>query len=123
FLRCFLSGFYFFFQAEDGIRDFHVTGVQTCALPIYDGTLNVYANRVIMSAVSSVDITSPVNILEDTTVWESLTVRGSLSAREQLTLYKRGVSNGLALEGVSGNHVIVGHNTTGAFHIYPNRES
>src|SRR5690606_40267980 len=26
----------FFFQAEDGIRDFHVTGVQTCALPIFD---------------------------------------------------------------------------------------
>src|SRR5690606_10722741 len=26
--------FLFFFQAEDGIRDFHVTGVQTCALPI-----------------------------------------------------------------------------------------
>src|SRR5690606_39300509 len=26
--------FVFFFQAEDGIRDFHVTGVQTCALPI-----------------------------------------------------------------------------------------
>src|SRR5690606_39770703 len=24
-----------YFQAEDGIRDFHVTGVQTCALPIY----------------------------------------------------------------------------------------
>src|SRR5690606_40951140 len=24
----------FLFQAEDGIRDFHVTGVQTCALPI-----------------------------------------------------------------------------------------
>src|SRR5207237_5348331 len=26
----------FFFQAEDGIRDSSVTGVQTCALPIYD---------------------------------------------------------------------------------------
>src|SRR5690606_40226917 len=26
---------YVFFQAEDGIRDFHVTGVQTCALPIF----------------------------------------------------------------------------------------
>src|SRR5690606_39520490 len=25
---------FFFFQAEDGIRVFHVTGVQTCALPI-----------------------------------------------------------------------------------------
>ena len=30
FLCCF-----FFFQAEDGIRDVAVTGVQTCALPIY----------------------------------------------------------------------------------------
>src|SRR5690606_39796309 len=27
------------FQAEDGIRDFHVTGVQTCALPISTYTL------------------------------------------------------------------------------------
>src|SRR5206468_4740166 len=27
--------FFFFFQAEDGIRDLIVTGVQTCALPIY----------------------------------------------------------------------------------------
>src|SRR6266536_5150146 len=27
--------FFFFFQAEDGIRDPLVTGVQTCALPIY----------------------------------------------------------------------------------------
>src|SRR5438094_9802089 len=31
FLSCF---FFFFFQAEDGIRDRTVTGVQTCALPI-----------------------------------------------------------------------------------------
>src|SRR5690606_40420077 len=30
--HCLVS--FFFFQAEDGIRDFHVTGVQTCALPI-----------------------------------------------------------------------------------------
>src|SRR5256885_12088658 len=29
-----LQGFFFFFQAEDGIRDYKVTGVQTCALPI-----------------------------------------------------------------------------------------
>src|SRR3989454_10494088 len=34
--------FFFFFQAEDGIRDYKVTGVQTCALPILRGarTLN-----------------------------------------------------------------------------------
>src|SRR2546430_3499832 len=33
FLQLYIS-FYFFFQAEDGIRDLTVTGVQTCALPI-----------------------------------------------------------------------------------------
>src|SRR2546429_6272858 len=32
--RCVYSVF-FFFQAEDGIRDVAVTGVQTCALPIF----------------------------------------------------------------------------------------
>src|SRR5256885_6035169 len=31
------GGFFFFFQAEDGIRDYKVTGVQTCALPISIG--------------------------------------------------------------------------------------
>src|SRR2546426_11645307 len=31
------SFFFFFFQAEDGIRDYKVTGVQTCALPILSG--------------------------------------------------------------------------------------
>src|SRR2546430_12457481 len=30
-----VDGLFFFFQAEDGIRDLTVTGVQTCALPIY----------------------------------------------------------------------------------------
>src|SRR5438128_12582056 len=30
--------FFFFFQAEDGIRDATVTGVQTCALPISSST-------------------------------------------------------------------------------------
>src|SRR5437016_6579129 len=33
-LLVFIS-FFFFFQAEDGIRDWSVTGVQTCALPIF----------------------------------------------------------------------------------------
>src|SRR5690349_21967159 len=34
YLCCFV---FFFFQAEDGIRDLYVTGVQTCALPIWAG--------------------------------------------------------------------------------------
>src|SRR5690554_7555174 len=36
--------FFFFFQAEDGIRDADVTGVQTCALPISPVT-RVVASR------------------------------------------------------------------------------
>src|SRR5471032_3410862 len=34
-LMLLISFFFFFFQAEDGIRDRDVTGVQTCALPIF----------------------------------------------------------------------------------------
>src|SRR5204862_2698502 len=34
---------FFFFQAEDGIRDLYVTGVQTCALPISSGTQTLRA--------------------------------------------------------------------------------
>src|SRR5699024_11265750 len=34
FVFSFLLVYFFFFQAEDGIRDRNVTGVQTCALPI-----------------------------------------------------------------------------------------
>ena len=33
---------FFFFQAEDGIRDYKVTGVQTCALPIWGGQSNKF---------------------------------------------------------------------------------
>src|SRR5438046_6033722 len=36
----------FFFQAEDGIRDWSVTGVQTCALPILSGFVPGRINRV-----------------------------------------------------------------------------
>src|SRR5215813_14673690 len=46
---CFLFSFvaniviwlFFFFQAEDGIRDADVTGVQTCALPIFDVAVEI----------------------------------------------------------------------------------
>src|SRR5690606_39383244 len=33
------------FQAEDGIRDFHVTGVQTCALPIWSTPMSGRSNE------------------------------------------------------------------------------
>src|SRR5688572_20040522 len=39
-MGCYVGGF-FFFQAEDGIRDLTVTGVQTCALPIFIGDARI----------------------------------------------------------------------------------
>src|SRR5690606_30688510 len=42
---CIDLSFFYFFQAEDGIRDFHVTGVQTCALPILVWVLSSSASR------------------------------------------------------------------------------
>src|SRR2546430_4126619 len=48
---------FFFFQAEDGIRDLTVTGVQTCALPIYDENwLALFYGAALLGAV-----TVPVN--------------------------------------------------------------
>src|SRR5439155_5606415 len=43
----------FFFQAEDGIRDGHVTGVQTCALPILLSTSHSPARRPAMHELTS----------------------------------------------------------------------
>src|SRR5690606_14089438 len=46
FLFLFFALQFFVFQAEDGIRDFHVTGVQTCALPISRNKSQVFAPEI-----------------------------------------------------------------------------
>src|SRR2546429_902438 len=45
-LRIRTHSFVFFFQAEDGIRDVAVTGVQTCALPIYPLNLRLHPHEI-----------------------------------------------------------------------------
>src|SRR5215467_107334 len=53
--------FFFFFQAEDGIRDYKVTGVQTCALPISRpgrGTASAMVDMPGVVAVAEVGIVS-----------------------------------------------------------------
>src|SRR5690606_39829963 len=50
----------FFFQAEDGIRDFHVTGVQTCALPIFAGGTSVWlAAAAVLVWIASLWLATP----------------------------------------------------------------
>src|SRR6478736_9131536 len=54
--------YFFFFQAEDGIRDLPVTGVQTCALPISDGIAlkqpGVYTLPLLRELLSSLETVS-----------------------------------------------------------------
>src|SRR5690606_40094781 len=73
------------FQAEDGIRDFHVTGVQTCALPIYavkerdKGISYMFAvidkkTDTIVGCTSFLDISFPHKRLEIGATWYNPTV-------------------------------------------------
>src|SRR5690606_5795696 len=55
----------FFFQAEDGIRDFHVTGVQTCALPIFYGLIR-QESRFITDARSHVGASGLMQLMPAT---------------------------------------------------------
>src|SRR5215471_17537587 len=48
---------FFFFQAEDGIRDLYVTGVQTCALPISACTCRCRSRRLPAGGAEAVRIT------------------------------------------------------------------
>src|SRR5256885_8265276 len=52
-------GCFFFFQAEDGIRDYKVTGVQTCALPILDSFSDKKANELFARFVKNATWMAP----------------------------------------------------------------
>src|SRR5260370_29431006 len=56
--------FFFFFQAEDGIRDSSVTGVQTCALPISASSRSLKTRAPGCSAISSSSCQLPCPAIE-----------------------------------------------------------
>src|SRR5690606_40324823 len=61
---------FFFFQAEDGIRDFHVTGVQTCALPICS-TGVLLATEGTLSSGGTVSTGAPEGVGATVAAWPS----------------------------------------------------
>src|SRR5690606_21335025 len=65
-------------QAEDGIRDFHVTGVQTCALPISEGSRRTY-NQSPSGMEERVDIGAKSAVLGMFT--QELTANGATGTR------------------------------------------
>src|SRR2546430_15051118 len=66
---CCVMFVFFFFQAEDGIRDLTVTGVQTCALPILSGLTSNRMRRLVGEAAATFDWviidTPPVVLMPD----------------------------------------------------------
>src|SRR2546421_6884094 len=67
----FVFFFFFFFQAEDGIRDLIVTGVQTCALPIYAAPMARFARTESLAASAT----------HQTSAWVSSTITCSRPTR------------------------------------------
>src|SRR5205809_2460781 len=84
-----VSFYFFFFQAEDGIRDVAVTGVQTCALPILGriatGTALVALAFAFAAATAIFNATYNAQLLVDAqlTNGADVTVTGSTATRSE----------------------------------------
>src|SRR5437870_10138266 len=84
---------FFFFQAVDGIRVGHVTGVQTCALPILVLTINGKAEAVVQDAEAYqrlLDIAAQADALEGIRQGIEDIKKGRMrQAREALEMFRR----------------------------------
>src|SRR5688500_20156558 len=100
---------FFFFQAEDGIRDYKVTGVQTCALPI-----SCNRSKTVVVVVSADDILSQklsvTELAVDGTVicWNSVSVCVTPRSEER-RVGKEGRSRGARGQGKQRKRRHTGH--------------
>src|SRR5205823_10629057 len=76
----------FFFQAEDGIRDKLVTGVQTCALPIYDLRSG---DTLYLNADDSFHAASTMKRSEERRVGKEWTLQGTRALEQKMSLLLR----------------------------------
>src|SRR3989440_5695285 len=77
--------FFFFFQAEDGIRDLIVTGVQTCALPIYRARLVVVPRAVVLLEEREIEAAERRRqLVTDPRIGPMADVAGQISDRREL---------------------------------------
>src|SRR5690349_21000639 len=89
---------FFFFQAEDGIRDLYVTGVQTCALPISwyltgDRNAEIYTTSAVFKTVADAKADQAAVGQRTAALCEAQDVAGSnasVGSLKQLTLPKIG---------------------------------
>src|SRR5690606_39865974 len=83
----------FVFQAEDGIRDFHVTGVQTCALPICAAFLGLVDAR---DGVSFGLSLNPLDMVANANVTVPMFEAGAAQHLDSAARHGRGRGVGLA---------------------------
>src|ERR1022692_4883094 len=77
--RQFVFNLFFFFQAEDGIRDYKVTGVQTCALPIsmdMSRLVNTLSNFMDRPVIDNTDLKGVYDVELSFMPDESLSLKG-----------------------------------------------
>src|SRR5439155_16368605 len=102
----------FFFQAEDGIRDGHVTGVQTCALPIFGSTSYCAArSRTKATAARTSAACSAANWPPTPDRWLNGTPTMPRAAR--CSPYERNTPQSLAVAMISSGASPLTRNTTG----------
>src|SRR5256885_9667873 len=80
----------FFFQAEDGIRDYKVTGVQTCALPILILHNIIWANVIVMEKELKKMKLKNLNIIENQLKRDTQTPNLNLDIAMQMELEQIG---------------------------------
>src|SRR5690625_7173553 len=100
---------YFFFQAEDGIRDGHVTGVQTCALPIWV----IVADGSVLHVTHVSDYNPkgfPLTLGDDVSVGHGVTLHGCTLGNRMLVGVGSIVLDGAIVEdeGMIGGGWVVG---------------
>src|SRR6266446_10726714 len=88
---------FFFFQAEDGIRDYKVTGVQTCALPISDTPCTIAGHEAEDTLEQDAQLVQQC-LQGDGSAWEALARRHS---RRIFNICYRFTGNGTEAEDLS----------------------
>src|SRR5256885_13058859 len=91
---------FFFFQAEDGIRDYKVTGVQTCALPIWEERMGNIKRGI--PAIFSLAMPGPLWARGDVWLGMAAVVRGiAVTAAQMLIALARSEERRVGKEGRS----------------------
>src|SRR6266853_3173780 len=103
--------FFFFFQAEDGIRDLTVTGVQTCTLPI-SATATPAAYRVPEESSASADGVAPSASESAASAYAQRFITGANPAEEGWTVFASRDLDAVVREAIARNHTLAAAQAT-----------